>query len=67
MQTNYGLEFNVLPAERLDDFEGYDRSIAEIQIANCGKIIVDTTYNQPIDNEYDLAAIYEQLENEQLN
>ena len=65
MKTSYGLEFNVLPAERLDDFEGYDKSIAEIQIANCGKIIVDTTYNQPIDNEYDLSAIYEQLENEQ--
>lgn len=67
MKTNYGLEFNVLPAERLDDFEGYDRSIAEIQIANCGKIIVSAEYGDPIDNEYDLAEIYEQLENEQLN
>lgn len=66
MKTSYGLEYNVLPAERLNDFEGYDRSIAEIQIANCGKIIVSAEYGDPIDNEYDLAEIYEQIENEQL-
>lgn len=67
MKTSYGLEYNVLPAERLNDFQGYDRSIAEIQIANCGKIIVSAEYGDPIDNEYDLAEIYEQIENEQLN
>lgn len=66
MKTSYGLEYNVLPAERLNDFQGYDRSVAKIQIANCGKIIVSAEYGDPIDNEYDLAEIYEQLENEQL-
>ena len=58
MKTEYGLEFMILPAEELDRFEGYDRSVAECQIANCGNIIVDTTYQQPIDNEYDLEEIY---------
>ena len=58
MKTSYGLEYELLSPEHLNNFVGYDRSIAKIQIANCGKIIVDTTYNQPIDNEYDLAEIY---------
>ena len=58
MKTTYGLGFMILPAEELDRFEGYDRSVAECQIANCGSIVVDITYQQPIDNEYDLEEIY---------
>ena len=58
MKTSYGLEFMILTAEELDKFEGYDRHVAECHIANCGSIIVDTTYQQPIDNEYDLEEIY---------
>ena len=67
MKTSYGLEYNVLPAESLNDFQGYDRTVAQCHIANCGKIIVSAEYGDPIDNEYDLAEIYEQIENEQLN
>ena len=57
MKTNYGLEFTTLKAEELNRFDGYDRSVAECHIANCGCIIVDSVYEQPIDNEYDLEEI----------
>lgn len=58
MKTRYGLEFNTLNAEEITRFNGYDKVVAECHIANCGKIIVDTVYEQPIDNEYDLEEIY---------
>ena len=58
MKTSYGLEFELLTASELDRFNGYDRVVAECQIANCGRIIVDVIYQQPIDNEYDLEEIY---------
>jgi len=61
MKTSYGLEFQTLTAEELDKFDGYDRVAAECHIANCGSIIVDTVYHQPIDNEYDLEEIYKLL------
>ncbi len=61
MKTSYGLEFKVLDAEEIIRLSGYDRSVAECHIANCGCIIVDAVYEQPIDNEYDLEEIYEQL------
>ena len=59
MKTNYGLDYKTLTADALHRFEGYDKSVAECHIANCGYIIVDTLYEQPIDNEYDLDVIYE--------
>ena len=58
MKTSYGLEFKVLDAIEVNRFNGYDRMVAQCQIANCGSIIVDTEYEQPIDNEYDLEQIY---------
>ena len=58
MKTTYGLEFKTLNADEIDRFTGYDRCVAQCHIANCGKIIIDTTYEQPIDNEYDLEEIY---------
>lgn len=58
MKTSYGLEYIILTAEELDKFEGYDRYVAECHIANCGRIVVDANYQQPIDNEYDLEEIY---------
>ena len=58
MKTSYGLEFKVLNAEEIDRFEGYNRTIVQCHIANCGNIIVDADYEQPIDNEYDLEQIY---------
>ena len=63
MKTNYGLEFTTLNAEELNRFDGYDRSVAECHIANCGHIIVDSDFEQPIDNEYDLEVIYNILNN----
>ncbi len=58
MKTSYGLEFNRLSAEEINRFSGYDRAVAECHIANCGRIIIDTLFEQPIDNEYDLEEIY---------
>ena len=62
MKTSYGLKFDVLPKEEAEQFEGYDKVVAHCHVANCGCIIVDTIYHQPIDNEYDLAEIYSMIE-----
>lgn len=59
MKTSYGLEFKPIDAEEISRFTGYDKAVAQCHIANCGYIIVDTLYEQPIDNEYDLDVIYE--------
>ena len=58
MKTRYGLEFKTLDAEEIARYCGYDRVVAECHIANCGNIIVDAVYEQPIDNEFDLEEIY---------
>lgn len=58
MKTRNGIEFNILNAEEITRFNGYDKAVAECHIANFGKIIVDAVYQQPIDNEYDLEEIY---------
>lgn len=59
METDYGLKFLVMSADRKEEFSGYDRSVAECHIANCGYIIVYAEHpSEPIDNEYDLDAIY---------
>ena len=57
----YELQYKTLASTEIDKFEGYDRSVAECHIANCGQIIVDCVYEQPIDNEYDLEEIYKQI------
>ena len=57
MKTSYGLEFEIMAPEEIERFDGYDRCVAECDVANCGKIIVDQ-YGMPIDNEYDLEEIY---------
>ena len=62
METSYGLKFEILPKEEIEKFEGYDKVVAQCHIANCGSIIVDAVYNEPIDNEYDLADIYNMIQ-----
>ena len=64
MKTSYGLEYRLLPPERIEDYEGYDKSVAQCHIANCGRIIVDSVYEQPIDSEFDLGEIYTLLKHE---
>lgn len=61
MDENY---YEILDKSELDRFAGYDRSIAKIQIANCGHIIVSKQFGDVIDNEYDLAEIYKKLNEE---
>ena len=67
MKTDYGLEFKVLsPQEWLREKTGmtpYDISIGDMHIRNYGFVIIDAQYNQPIDNEYDLEEIKNQLKN----
>ena len=63
METSYGLKFNILPKEEIERFTEYDWVVAQCHIANCGFIIVDDMYGEPIDNEYDLAEIYEMILN----
>lgn len=56
-KTSYGLEYEVLPPEEINRFEGYDKSVAQNHINNYGCIIIDKNYGEPIDNEYDLEEI----------
>lgn len=60
MQTNYGLKFNLLSKIK-PSWSNYDEQIARTHLANTGKIIVDATYGNPIDNEFDLGEIYQIL------
>lgn len=69
--TNYGLEyFLITPAEwkilkpltEECGWTDYDKMMAEMQIENCGYVILDTEYQKPIDNEYDLEEIYSNVE-----
>lgn len=61
MKTDNGLEFKIISASELIKFDGYDKCVAECHIRNCGRIIIDAIYEQPIDNEYDLEEIYSML------
>lgn len=56
----------MLDASHLNEFEGYDRTVAYCQIQNCGFILTDTVYEMPIDNEYDLSDIYAYLKSNQM-
>lgn len=40
----------------------YQSTTAKIHLANCGWIILDEEYEDPIDNEYDLKEIYTMIE-----
>lgn len=55
-------QYRLLSANEIDKFDGYDRVVAQNHIANVGCIIVDSTYGDPIDNEYDLEEIYQAIE-----
>ena len=58
MKTSYGLEFTF--AYKVNDFTGYDRTIAECHMKSYGLIIIDS-YGSPIDNENDLSEIARQF------
>lgn len=68
--TNYGLKFFLItPSEwsilKLATYQcgwtDYDRHMVDLHIKNCGYGILDTEYQTPIDNEYDLDEIYTQI------
>lgn len=55
-------QYRLLPADKINEFEGYDRAVAQTHIDNVGCIIVSAMYGDPIDNEYDLEEIYQAIE-----
>ena len=70
--TSYGLtyflitsaEWKILkPLTKECEWTDYDIDVAEMQIKYCGYVILDTEYQKPIDNEYDLDEIYSNIEN----
>lgn len=56
-----GRKINVLPQSEINNFVGYDFSVAEMHVNNCGFILTDAQFNDVIDNEFDLAECYEIL------
>ena len=54
-----GRKINVLPQSEINNFMGYDFSVAEMHVNNCGFILTDAQFNDVIDNEFDLAECYE--------
>lgn len=57
-----GLEYDVLDPSEINTMSGYDRTVALCHIKNVGKIIVYAGTREPIDNEYDLGEIYNDIE-----
>ena len=55
-------QYRLLSSEHLDEFEGYDRVVAQNHVANCGCIIVSPEFGDPIDDEYMLEEIYSQIQ-----
>jgi hypothetical protein len=61
METSYGLKFELVK-EINPQWDDYNKTMAECHLQNAGVIIVDTKYEVPIDNEFDLDEIYRMLE-----
>ena len=55
-------QYRLLSADRLEEFEGYDRVVAQNQLQNCGCIIVSAEFGDPIDDEYELEEIYNNID-----
>lgn len=61
METSYGLKFELVK-EINPQWDDYNKTLAECHLQNAGVIIVDTKYEVPIDNEFDLDEIYRMIE-----
>ncbi len=70
-RTSYGLGYYTITPEQWEeelkpavkeDWSEYDINLVEIHIKNCGLGILDEAFYMPIDNEYDLDAIYNDIE-----
>ena len=57
------VQYETLDPSEIDKFDGYDRTVAQCHIDNVGCIIVYAGTMEPIDNEYDLGDIYNEIEN----
>ena len=63
-QTSYGLAYNIIK-QKLNGWSEYDNTIADSQLDNYGFIIVDC-FNTPIDNEFDVINIVDDIERSKL-
>lgn len=61
-KLNSGLEYETLDPSEIDNFSGYDRTVAQCHIDNVGCIIVYPGTMEPIDDEYALDEIYSEIE-----
>ena len=61
-KLNNGLEYETLDPSEIDNFLGYDRTVAQCHIDNVGGIIVYPGTMEPIDDEYALDEIYSEIE-----
>lgn len=61
METSYGLKIELVK-EINPQWDDYNKAVAECHLQNAGVIIVDTKYEVPIDNEFDLDEIYRMIE-----
>lgn len=58
-QTCYGLSYKVIK-HKLNGWSDYDNTIADSQLEQYGFIIIDS-FNTPIDNEFDIISIIDDI------
>lgn len=62
IKTPSGTTLALLPFRALENYSGYDRSVADTHIMNCGSIVVYPGTAEPVDNEYLLNEAYDVIE-----
>lgn len=62
IKTPSGTTLALLPFRALENYSGYDRSVADTHIMNCGSIVVYPGTAEPVDNEYLLNEAYDEIE-----
>lgn len=58
--TRSGIVYDIMGPNMIDTFFGYDYEVARCHINNYGVIVIDE-YGYPIDNEFDLDDIFEEI------
>jgi len=58
--TSYGLEY-IVTSEMNKKWTDYQKKVAESHLGNYGFIIVETDYNSPIDNMFDIEQVLNDL------
>lgn len=58
--TKGGCLYRLCDPSGVEELFGYDKTVAECHIENCGYIVVDE-YDDVVDNEYELEEVYQML------